>query len=459
MTIILFLVLLSCSQKKKNNTLPFLFWYLNSNANTITFSAEFPNIQANTRALGNEIEDITKVYAISTANHIIGPSDIALDGSFSLDLIKGFSYLFLFLNNNNEVKGCYSLGNLSLNLIPTQYSEKLLKGGKISKKNLCTGKKPAFTPDDAFIDQDFLTRAGNLTKPEMETIQFISNQILNLSELDTDRNGRIDLEEKMYIRPTFMIFYNSFSNPLVKLSSATNQFFDISYLKDATKSISFNFTMESSKVTSNSGFLRYPIPSGCSDPNNGQVNVELGNILTYIPLPGGARGGKSFYTPFNFTCGGKTRTTPESGEYIVNISGKTHTYSNINVPDLDKLSTMIFPSIQFNVSNDILNSIEYKYKVIDKKGEVGDANERQFNLTYGNSPYNSAVICNVKGVTGKFGFNCSIPKNSVSGSITSCGSNDVVYTNAKGTKFSDYSSCFVFTNDTYGTYFQYSLGQ
>jgi hypothetical protein len=449
----------NCQRKGKDSKLFYLLGYyiLNNQTNNVLFKAKIPSINLNKRNNLINLQGITDIVAISSANHYIR-TKVDSGGNFFLNLPKGYQFIIIFLDSSNKVKGYYSINDLSMNAIPTHYAGNELEGGNLGEGLVTNGEYSSIVPI-SFDKDKFLSQAGDLTIKDVDSIKFTGDQILNLINTDADGNGVDDLLENLYTRASFVITWGSSDNINIRVKDMENKFNDLSNFKKITPRYQFQFNIDSSKLPGINGIVEYPIPSNCIDSNNGQMAFSIPNNFTQIPGPGLIKAGKGFITSLNFTCGNKSRTLPTNGEYVVKFPTKTFKYNHLIPAEFSVDSILILPSIKINVSDDLIDSIEYIYKRINRDGTVIDASDKDLKMTYGNSIYGSGLICNeTNAISGIFGFNCGVPNNSLSGTLTECNSSkDVKYSNPKGTKFSGYSNCLFFGNDSYGTTFFYSF--
>lgn len=470
--ILSFIFSLSSCKKEKDDNKNLLFLLLfGSNQNSgstssgnsgITFSGKFGNVSSslnrNAKSLPNGITD---VLAISAVNHY-HRSKIDSSGNFSLNLVKGYPYILVFIDSANIVKGYYKLDSLSLNTIPTHYAGSKINGGEIEKSETGT----SYSPKRNFNINEFLNQAGNLNSNEIDSIIVLGDQMLNLANIDTDGNGIIDLEEKLYLRLGFGQGWGWPGNSSFSLSSAFNQFFDISVLSSNSTGVTFGITIDKARVSDKNLKVRFPVPSGCTNSNNGEVTAQFddGNsgLASANDTTGGSfKMGSQIYIGLgSFNCGGVISNTLSSGTYTVENSGKTYTYKNTTPFYISTDKTFIIPTIKFIVNGGLIDSIEYKYKKYTS-GLVSDATSREVSLVYGaDKLYRGAgIICRDANQT-PWLFSCGFPKDSESGVISNCNSGSEVKTSTyKGVNFSTINNCNFYTYDAYGTYIGIGLFQ
>ncbi len=449
--LVLSFFLTSCKKEKDGNqNLLFLLLLGQSQSSGVTFSGNFAGVRSSL-GRGNKAlpEGITDVLAISAANHYYR-SKVDANGNFSLGLVKGFNYIFVFIDSANAVKGYYKLDSLSLNAIPTLYAGSEIKAGEIQKST----SDSSYSPVNNFNINDFKVQTGNLSDLEIDAMSTIGTQILQLSNIDSDGNGIIDLEENLYVRPFFFQGWGGGTNDSrFSILNAKNQFFDMSFFSSLSTGVGFGFAYDKSKITDTNIKITYPLPQGCTG-NSGEINIQY--FPTDANLPTGRNGSTlalQIYTGLG-NCGNSS-LSPVSGTYIVENSGKTFTFKNMTPFVIKSDKTYVLPTVKFNTSGDRIDSIDYKYIKLTPNG-IMDATSRDVGLVYGISTYRSAgIICRdtLASSTDPWLFSCSIPKDKASGTVTSCQSGSFVkLNNPSSANFSQINNCNFYTYDDYGTY-------
>jgi hypothetical protein len=281
-----------------------------------------PSITRSNKALP---EGITDVLAISAANHY-HRSKVDANGNFALGLVKGFNYIFVFIDSSNNVKGYYKLDSLSLTTVPTLYSGNEINGGEIQKST----SDSSYSPINNFNINEFKVQTGNLSDLEIDAMSTIGTQILQLSNIDSDGNGIIDLEESLYVRPFFSQAWGSGTNDSrFSIVNAQNQFFDMSFFSSISTGVGFGFALDKARITDRNLKITYPLPQGCTG-NSGEINSQ------YFPTDANLPTGRLFlnttfalqiYTGLG-NCGNST-LVPVSGTYTVENSGRKFTFKNM----------------------------------------------------------------------------------------------------------------------------------
>jgi hypothetical protein len=461
--LIISFILLSCKKNKNDNNNLFLLLLLNT-TQSISFSGKFGGLTSSLTKENKALpEGITDVLAISAANHY-HRSKVDVNGNFSLGLVKGFPYLLVFIDSSNNVKGYYKIDNLSLSAIPTHYAGNQISGGEIEK----TSSTNSFSPVRNFNTSDFITQTGNLSGGEIDSIVTLGSQMLNLLNIDTDGNGVIDLEEKLYLRLGFgQSWGGDISDTRFKFPNAQNKFFDISFFNSVFTGVSFGITIDKAKVLDKNVKITFPIPTGCTSQSGGSITSQFGDSDSGLASANdglqGFKMGSQIYTPLGtFNCNGTTRNLLESGTYTIENSGKTYTYKNTTPFYISTDKTFILPTVKFNTSGNIIESIEYKYKKLTPSGLI-DATVREVNLVYGDSIYyrTSGIICrDTNGDSLPWLFSCTFPKSIETGTITKCESgSNVKVSSPKGVNITSINNCNVYTYDAYGSYLGIDLRQ
>ncbi len=118
--ILLSLFFSSCKRDKgHNNNLFLLALYGLSQNSGVNFSGNFGGVSSSLNRSSKALPDgITDVIAISSRNHY-QRSKVDSRGNFSVNIVKGFSYIILFIDPSLNVKGYYQLNSVGLNSIPT----------------------------------------------------------------------------------------------------------------------------------------------------------------------------------------------------------------------------------------------------------------------------------------------------------------------------------------------------
>lgn len=450
----------SCKKEKDDNNLfkLSLLYLLSQNVN---FSAKFSNITAssnrNTKLLQ---EGITDVLAISSSNHY-HRGKVDANGNFSLGLSKGYNYIFVFIDSKNNVKGYYKLTSLSLNTVPTIYSGNEINGGEIEKSS----NDNSYSPIRNFNINEFKAQTGNLSDLEIDAMLTIGTQILQLSNIDSDGNGIIDLEENLYVRPFFSQGWGGDINDNRFLATnANNRFFDMSFFSNVNTGVGFGFALDKSRISDNNVKISYPVPQGCTG-NSGLINTSFfttdANLPTGKLLPA-TTSALQVYTNLGF-CG-NSPFVPEPGTYVIENSGKKFTFNNMTPFIIRADKTYVLPTVKFNTDGDRINSLEYKYIKLTPNG-VLDATAREVALVYGISTFRSSgIICRDTALNSTASnpwlFSCFFPKDRVSGTITNCQSgNFVKLNNPNSANFSQIKNCNFYTYDDYGTYLGVNIFQ
>ena len=445
--VIIFL-LSSCKKNEKDDKSLFylLLYGLNQN---VSFSGKFGGIfSSNSKSIKALPDGITDVLAISASNHY-QRSKVDQNGNFSLPLVKGYIYILIFIDISNNIKGYYKIDDLSLSTIPTHYAGNSINGGEIEKSN-----SDNYTPVRNFNVNEFLNQSGNLSGTEISSLALTGLQMKNLLNIDSDGNGIIDLEEGLFVRASFSQAWGSPNDSRFSISSVSNQFFDVSILKGLSTNHGFAFTIDASKVLNSNIEISYPIPTGCSDQNNGTLSTKFTDNPGLIPRPpilfSKGISARMAYAFNNFNCNGVNRVLPADGTYTIKNSGKTYTFNNLKPFYMDTTSTFILPTVKFNVQGDTIQSIDYQFKKISPN-EVTTANDREINMVYGNSPWQAGLICRDTVNGFPFAFSCFIPLTS-QGTISSCqtGSNVKLFS-PNGSSISRYKDCSIYIYDVYGT--------
>ncbi len=454
----------SCKKEKDNKNNLFLLFLLGTTQN-VNFSGNFGGVSSSfTKEKKAVPEGITDVLAISAANHY-HRSKVDQNGNFSLGLVKGFPYLLIFIDSANAVKGTYKIDNLALSAIPTHFAGNQINGGEIEKSS----SNDSYSPTRNFNTSDFITQTGNLSGGEIDSIVTLGSQMLNLANIDTDGNGIIDLEEKLYLRLGFgQGWGGDISDTRFKFSNAKNKFFDISFFNSVFTGVTFGITIDQARVIDKTIKITFPIPSGCTSSNGGSISTKFfeGNAGLASANDGlqGFKMGSQIYTSLGtFNCNGTTRHLLESGTYTVENSGKTYTYKNTTPFYIASNKTFILPTVKFNTIGSTIESIEYKYVKFTSGGDVVDATAREVNLVYGDSVYyrTSGIICrDANGDSLPWLFSCTFPKSIETGTITKCDSgSNVKVSSPKGVDITSLNNCNVYTYDAYGTYLGTDLRQ
>ncbi len=162
--------------------------------------------------------------------HHFHKSKIDENGNFSININKDQSYIFAFIDDSNNVKGYYKIQDYSLNSVPTYFSGSEINGGNISLtiQNKEGVSSTAYTPKNFDLNQ-FKSESGT-KEAEMNSISSSSDQSLFLLNIDSDGNGKIDLEEDLIVRPRLSQQWGD-NNINYPLSSATNSFFEPDILR------------------------------------------------------------------------------------------------------------------------------------------------------------------------------------------------------------------------------------
>lgn len=445
------LMLPSCKKEKsdKDNLPLFLILGLMQNAK-VTFSGKFAGVSA---SLGKSIrslpEGVTDILAISSNNNY-HRFKIDTNGNFSININKGYNYIFIFIDANNNVKGTYKLNNLSLNSLPTHYAESVVNGGTLESNN--SGN---FIPVSNFNINEFLAQAGNLNLSEMGLVSSATRQILALSNIDTDGNGIIDLEEDLFIRVNFSQGWNG-ETISYSINNTKNQFFDPTPLRQSNPYNSLIFSIVNTKAQTNTVSLSLPAPNGCIEQNPGSKTIDYYPNLGW--LANGSKGTqtKSFHYYFNFNCQDSSLSNiPGKGTYIFKDGSKSYTFKNIESFKVEDNETILIPTYKFNVSDDIITSLEYKFQKVSPN-KIEDASDKEVNIIYGNSTWASGTICKDDS---KAEIMCFVPYIKASGSVERCNLGNASGPKAShiGQKFSSLNSCYFYTIDTYGNHLTYTL--
>jgi hypothetical protein len=449
-------------KKNDNNLLFLLFLAVNQTSpnNQVKFTASFGSTSTSYFSKNLSEKNIplgaTYVVAISSNNHF-HKSKIDAQGNFSLQINKNQSYIFAFIDDSNNVKGYYKIQDYSLNSIPTHYSASEMNGGTISftaqeKTGLSAN---SFTPKNFDLNQ-FKSQSGTKDE-EIGSIASSSDQSLFLLNLDTDGNGKIDLEEGVIVRPRLSQQWGSNSTNY-PLASANNSFFEPNILRtDSPNYYAIFFGIEQKNTIGSYLEMEYPIPANCTDTNNGKIRKNFSENGGALPSNGLSISAKEQNFNLSFNCNGTTRIIPEKGTYKFNDSGKIYTYNNIEPYLVSNNKTIIVPSVKFTTSGGVVSKLEYQFKKVSS-ASVSNATDREVNLVYGNSQWQAGIICYDAANEFPFSFSCFMPYTKSSGDVTSCQSGSNVKNSTPiGTNFSRYFNCFLYTIDTNGSMLGYGL--
>jgi len=443
--ILLATLMVSCKRDKdNNNSLLFLLFYgLNQN---VTFAGNFTTTNTSLNRSTKALPDgITDVIAISTANHY-HRSKIDASGNFSIGLAKGYNYIFIFIDSANNVKGYYKVDSLSASSVPTHYAGNQINGGQIQKSSSTDSTNP-YSPEKNFSLNDFLNQSGS-TSIEFSTTVSLGEQLLNLQNIDVDGNGVIDLEEKLYTRFSFS---GEFGGTNFTLDKAKNQFFDLSLVKAESSGILFEFTLDKSKVLDKTVNIKYPIPTGCNDTKGGVASKSFQDpALGMIPTLNDTspfRWSYSINSAFTISCNNGSYPAV-GGTYVFENSGKVYTFKNLKTFSIQSEKTIILPTVKINVTGTSISSLEYAFKKISPTG-ITEASTREVFLNYGNSRFNSGIFC--ADDSDSWIFNCSIPKENSSGTITTCPISSSRVPSVVGVDYSSIKKCYYWIYDAYGT--------
>jgi hypothetical protein len=285
----------------------------------------------------------------------------------------------------------------------------------------------------------------------------IGTQILQLSNIDSDGNGIIDLEENLYVRPFFSQAWGGGTNDSrFSIVNAQNQFFDMSFFSSISTGVGFGFALDKARITDRNLKITYPLPQGCTG-NSGEINIQ------YFPTDANLPTGRLF---FNTTSAlqiytglgncGNSSLIPVSGTYTVENSGRKFTFKNMTPFIIKSDKTYILPTVKFNTSGDKIDSLDYKYIKLTPNGVV-DATQREVALVYGISTYRSSgIICRdtqPSSNDANWLFSCFFPKDKASGTVTNCQSGSFVkLNNPSSANISQINNCNFYTYDDYGTY-------
>jgi hypothetical protein len=125
---------------------------------------------------------------------------------------------------------------------------------------------------------EFLNQSGNLSGTEISSLALTGLQMKNLLNIDSDGNGIIDLEEGLYVRVNFTQGWGEPNDSIFLISSAVNQFFDLSKIRGLSTNHGFTFNQTVAFDGSyNVNILTQPANEFCT-VNNGQG----GNVNTNI---------------------------------------------------------------------------------------------------------------------------------------------------------------------------------
>jgi hypothetical protein len=456
--IFLSFLLISCKKENNNNNnLLFFLLFGLSQKSGITFSGNFEGTSSSISRNAKGIpEGITDVLAISTNNHY-HRSKIDSNGNFSININKGYNYLFIFIDSSNNVKGTYKLDSLALNSVPTHYASSSINGGSIANNGSKT-----YVPNKNFNVNEFLNQAGSLDVSEIGVVASASKQILALTNIDTDGNGVIDLEEDLFIRINFTQQWDYANSNAFSMNNVNNQYFNLLTLKQNPPDGFFTFfSIEQSKAQTSSINITYPIPSNCTDSANGSKSENFRPGGGLVPDGKGGKLTKSFYFNYNYNCQDTSKNKiPGTGTYKFVDGSKTYTFNNLEAYLIETNETFLVPTIKFNVSNDIISSIEYKFQRVSAT-KAEDATDREVNIVHGSSPWNAGIICRDSVQEVPWTFSCYIPYTKASGTIDRC-NNDPNVANVKlttpvGSNFSRYHDCYFYTIDSFGNHLGFGL--
>jgi hypothetical protein len=465
--ILLYLIFSSCKRDKGDNNNLFLLalWGISQNSG-VTFSGNFGTVSSSLNRSSKALPDgITDVIAISSRNHY-QRSKVDSQGNFSVNLVKGFSYIILFIDPSLNVKGYYQLNSVGLNSIPTQYATNSISAGTIEKTSSSGSLNNSFAPVNNFNINQFLTEAGGLSFSEIGGIKAMSKELFPLLNIDSDGNGLIDLEEGLLTRLNFSQQWNTPINGTY-LSNSKNNYVDLSFL--TTTSAGFYavfFAIAQNNAPSNNLELSYPIPQNCSDTSNNKISSGLQSV-TMIPSSALPNGNKvvnsaiSNYFSLKYTCNGIDKIIPEKGIYTFKNSGKSYTFKNIEPFTIDSSETVLVPTIKFEVNgSNLVTDIKYKFQKVSLN-KIEDATEKEVNIVYGINSGGSGISCSDFLYTGSAGqsktFDCSFNMQNASGSIQTCTNSNTILSSPINTNFSRYKDCYIYTRNSYGNFIGYSI--
>jgi len=453
------LSIFSCKKEKNNNQNLFLLFLLGSNQN-VNFTGNLGNVNSSYNRNSKALPDgITDVLAISSRNHY-NRSKVDSSGNFSLSLVKGYSYIIIFIDSSLNVKGYYQVNSLGLNSIPTQYAGNEINGGSIQKSTDNSSLNGSYIPVNNFNMNEFLTQAGNLSISEIGGISSMSSELLPLLNIDADGNGVIDLEEGLYTRLSFSVQWGI---PNI-IGTAKNNFVDLGALKTIDPGFyGIFFSIDKTKASDSNIQFYYPVPINCQD--NSYKMVSDGLISMDLIENGGVPTGDKFINArsnsiaLTFRCNNSNFNIPQKGNYIIKNSGKVYSYNKIEPFIVKKEETILVPNIKFVVENDIVKDVQYKFQKVSQN-KVEDATEREVNIVYGKNS-GSGIGCSDYIYTGAAGqvatFSCSFNMNKASGSVQNCSNSNTKLPSPINTDFNRYKDCYIFTQDPYGNYIGYTL--
>ena len=471
--IITFFILLSlifCNCKKDNgdnNSLLSLALFRLSQASGVTFSGNFGGVSSSLNRTSKALPDgITDVIAISSRNHY-QRSKVDSQGNFSVNLVKGFSYIILFIDPSLNVKGYYQLNSVGLNSIPTQYATSSISAGSIEKTSSSGSLNNSYAPVNNFNINQFLTEAGGLSFSEIGGIQAMTKELFPLLNIDTDGNGLIDLEEGLFTRLSFSQQWDTPINGTY-ISDSKNNFVDLSFLKTTSPGFyGVFFTIDKIKSPNNYLEVSYPVPQNCTDNSNNKISNGLLslNMIENGGIPNANNNnvmGKSNSFTLQYNCNSNNIIIPEKGTYTFKNSGKTYTFNNIEPFTIGQSETILVPNIYFVVNdNNIVTDIKYKFQKVSPN-KIEDATEKEVNIVYGANSF-SGIGCSDFVYTGSPGqiatFSCQFNMQSASGSIRNCQTNPSLskLSSPINTDFSRYKDCYIFTQDAYSNFIGYTI--
>lgn len=375
------------------------------------FSGKLASLTVNARsARGLRVtKTVTHVMAVNpeSSNPERKLTEVAADGSFSIDVTAGRPWVLVFVDRNLTGKdmmvGLVRLG--ALDTLPARTTD----GAADLGTTTIDGPTGTATPGASLAT--VLASLG-ITTSEAAVIGALDDVAARYANPDIDGNGVIDLLESKSFQLDFHMRWDH---------------------KDAGNTARYRITDMADAFLPNDSTIRYTLGSAYAqwptsfDTGTYVTSGALTSGVTMTFPVGDVAGGPAQYnqndydTMTGFGPSYSTNDMPGSAgtaaHYVYGFNGKTLTFTNVvtySNATLNDNTNRLMPFVRFTTTGGVISSLDYKWMKLGASGWV-DAALNEVTLVVGASG-GYASLCKGPRADGKC-FGLVIPATAVSGSI------------------------------------------